>query len=170
MSIEPPIDSPYCPAWSPFLGFAGMFFGVVLACAGSAYGTMKCGVGLSSAALINKNVIVRGLIAPIMAGIIGIYGLVYCIVVLDPIVDNGYHVNNAYAHFTGGLAVGFTGLAAGLTIGIAGQTGIIAFAKKPEIFVGMTLVLIFGEVLGIYGMVIGIILNTKNISNCPQPV
>jgi V-type H+-transporting ATPase proteolipid subunit len=97
-----------------------------------------------------------------MAGIIGIYGLVFAIVVLDSIKSDEYHVLKAYSHFGGGLSVGFTGLAAGLTIGIAGEIGIISFARKPELFVGLTLVLIFGEVLGIYGMVISLVMNSKN--------
>ena len=160
-----PLDDPFCPAWTPFFGFGGICIGVVLACAGSAFGTAKCGIGLASASVINKSVIVRGLIAPIMAGIIGIYGLVFAIVILDSIKNDGYHVLKAYSHFGGGLAVGFTGLAAGLTIGISGQTGIVAFAQRPELFVGLTLVLIFGEVLGIYGMVISLVLNSKN-ANC----
>lgn len=161
------LDNPICPAWTPFFGFFGIMAGVCLACAGSAFGTAKCGIGLASASVINKTVIVRGLIAPIMAGIIGIYGLVFAIVVLDTISSDGYHVAKAYAHFGGGLAVGFTGLSAGMTIGIAGEVGIIAFAKRPELFVGLTLVLIFGEVLGIYGMVISLVLNSKDYK-CPE--
>ncbi|OHT03391.1 V-type proton ATPase 16 kDa proteolipid subunit [Tritrichomonas foetus] len=168
MSSQMPLDWPNCPAWSPFFGFAGICIGVVFSCAGSAFGTAKCGIGLASASLINKSVIVRGLIAPIMAGIIGIYGLVFSIVVLDSIKNDGYHVAKAYAHFGGGLSVGITGLAAGITIGIAGQLGIISFAKQPQLFVGMTLVLIFGEVLGIYGMVISLVLNTKNYECIPS--
>jgi V-type H+-transporting ATPase proteolipid subunit len=167
MSVSPtplPLDHPNCPAWSPFFGFAGIALGVVFACAGSAFGTAKCGIGLASASIINKSVIVRGLIAPIMAGIIGIYGLVFAIVILNTIESGGYHVLKAYSHFGGGISVGFTGLAAGLTIGIAGQTGIIAFAQKPELFVGLTLVLIFGEVLGIYGMVISLVMNSKSFA------
>ena len=163
-----PLDNPVCPAWSPFFGFGGICIGVVLACAGSAIGTAKCGIGLASASMINKPVIVRGLIAPIMAGIIAIYGLVFAIVVNDSIKNDGYHSSSSYAHLAGGLSVGFTGLSAGLTIGIAGQYGIIAFAKKPELFVGLTLVLIFGEVLAIYGMVISLVLN-KSFGDCPKP-
>ena len=163
-----PLDWPNCPAWSPFFGFFGICIGVVLSCAGSAFGTAKCGIGLASASLINKTVIVRGLIAPIMAGIIGIYGLVFAIVVLDSIRNDGYHVAKAYAHLGGGISVGVTGLAAGMTIGIAGQLGIISFAKQPQLFVGMTLVLIFGEVLGIYGMVISLVLNTKSYDCLPD--
>ena len=65
----------------------------------------------------------------------------------------------AFSHLGGGLSVGITGLAAGITIGIAGQYGIVSFAKQPELFVGLTLVLIFGEVLGIFGMVISLVMN-----------
>ena len=155
------LDDPLCPAWTPFFGFFGIAVGVVFACAGSAFGTAKCGIGLASASVINKSVIVKGLIAPIMAGIIGIYGLVFAIVILDGVKADGYHISKAFAHFGGGLSVGFTGLAAGFTIGIAGQNGIISFAQQPELFVGLTLVLIFGEVLGIYGMVISLVMNSK---------
>jgi V-type H+-transporting ATPase proteolipid subunit len=56
---------------------------------------------------------------------------------------------------------GITGLSAGLTIGIVEQTGILAIAQKPELFVGLTLVLIFGYVLGIYGMVVFLVLNSN---------
>ena len=161
MSAPLPLDDSICPAWTPFWGFLGIACGVVLACAGSAIGTAKCGIGLCSAAALNKTVIVRGLIAPIMAGIIGIYGLVFSIVILDSITAEGYNVLTAYSHLGGGISVGITGLAAGITIGIAGQYGIVAFAKQPELFVGLTLVLIFGEVLGIYGMVISLVMNKR---------
>ena len=161
MSSALPLDDSVCPAWTPFFGFLGIACGVVLSCTGSAVGTAKCGIGLCSASVINKSIIVRGLIAPIMAGIIGIYGLVFSIVILDSIKASGYHILTAFSHLGGGISVGVTGLAAGITIGIAGQYGIIAFAKQPELFVGMTLVLIFGEVLGIYGMVISLVMNKK---------
>lgn len=161
MSTALPIDDAFCPAYTPFLGCLGILCGVVLACAGSAVGTAKCGIGLCSASMINKSTIVRALIAPIMAGIIGIYGLVFAIVILDSIKSEGYHLLSAWSHLGGGISVGVCGLSAGVTIGIAGQYGIIAFAKQSELFVGLTLVLIFGEVLGIYGLVISLVMSRK---------
>ena len=51
-----------------------------------------------------------------------------------------------------GLAVGLAGLAAGFAIGIVGDAGVRGTAQQPRLFVGMILILIFSEVLGLYGM------------------
>ena len=61
-----------------------------------------------------------------------------------------------------GLSVGFSGLAAGLAIGVVGDHGVRGYAQQPKLFVGMVLILIFAEVLGLYGLIIGLILNTKS--------
>lgn len=57
-------------------------------------------------------------------------------------------------HLGCGLSVGLTGLAAGYCIGIVGDSGVRAFMAQSRIFVGMVLILIFGEVLGLYGYAI----------------
>lgn len=54
-------------------------------------------------------------------------------------------------HLGCGIAVGMTGLAAGYCIGIVGDNGVRAYMEQSRIFVGMVLILIFGEVLGLYG-------------------
>jgi F0F1-type ATP synthase membrane subunit c/vacuolar-type H+-ATPase subunit K len=54
-------------------------------------------------------------------------------------------------HLACGLSVGLTGLAAGYTIGVVGDKGVRAYMEQSRIFVGMVLILIFGEVLGLYG-------------------
>jgi V-type H+-transporting ATPase proteolipid subunit len=46
-----------------------------------------------------------------------------------------------------------------LAIGIVGDAGVRANAQQEQIFVGMILILIFGEALGLYGMIIAIILS-----------
>jgi F0F1-type ATP synthase membrane subunit c/vacuolar-type H+-ATPase subunit K len=56
-------------------------------------------------------------------------------------------------HLACGLSVGLTGLAAGYTIGKVGETGVRAYMEQQKVFVGMVLILIFGEVLGLYGYV-----------------
>jgi V-type H+-transporting ATPase proteolipid subunit len=56
-------------------------------------------------------------------------------------------------HLASGLSVGLTGLAAGYCIGIVGDKGVRAYMQQSRIFVGMVLILIFGEVLGLYGWV-----------------
>lgn len=57
-------------------------------------------------------------------------------------------------HLACGTSVGMTGLAAGYCIGIVGDSGVRAFMQQSRIFVGMVLILIFGEVLGLYGCVV----------------
>ena len=68
----------------------------------------------------------------------------------------------AFAHLGAGLSVGLSGLAAGFAIGIVGDAGVRGTAQQPRLFVGMILILIFAEVLGLYGLIVALILSTKN--------
>lgn len=63
---------------------------------------------------------------------------------------NARHTSG-FMHLACGLSVGLTGLAAGYCIGIVGDKGVRAYMLQSRIFVGMVLILIFGEVLGLYG-------------------
>jgi V-type H+-transporting ATPase 16kDa proteolipid subunit len=63
-------------------------------------------------------------------------------------------------HLAAGLSVGLTGLAAGYSIGIVGDMGVRSYMQQSRIFVGMVLILIFGEVLGLYGSVSPIVVVT----------
>lgn len=38
--------------------------------------------------------------------------------------------------------------------------GVRSYMEQSRVFVGMVLILIFGEVLGLYGLIVGLILNT----------
>jgi V-type H+-transporting ATPase 16kDa proteolipid subunit len=66
-----------------------------------------------------------------------------------------------FVHLGAGLSVGFSGLAAGLCIGVIGDAGVRGTAQQPRLFVGMILMLIFSEVLGLYGLIVAIVLYTK---------
>ncbi len=101
-----------------------------------------------------------------MAGIVAIYG-----VLIDLQISNGFE-RNTYSLFVGaihlgaGLCVGLSGLAAGIAIGIVGDAGVRAVAQQPRVFVGMVLILIFAEVLGLYGMFMSIMI-LRQIGNAP---
>ena len=60
-----------------------------------------------------------------------------------------------------GLSVGLAGLAAGFAIGIVGDAGVRGTAQQPRLFVGMILILIFAEVLGLYGLIVALIMNGR---------
>lgn len=51
--------------------------------------------------------------------------------------------------------------AAGLAIGIVGDAGVRANAQQSQIFVGMILILIFAEALGLYGLIVALILSQQ---------
>ena len=74
----------------------------------------------------------------------------------------GYTYFKGFAHLGSGLSVGLAGLAAGMAIGIVGDAGVRATAQQPKLFVGMILILIFAEALGLYGLIVALILTTKS--------
>ena len=57
------------------------------------------------------------------------------------------------------MCCGFSALASGLAIGVAGEAGVKAYAQSDGIFVGMILTLIFAEAIGLYGLIIAIIMS-----------
>lgn len=54
-----------------------------------------------------------------------------------------------------------SGLAAGMAIGIVGDSGVRAVGQQERLFVGMILILIFAEALGLYGMIVALILSQQ---------
>jgi len=72
-----------------------------------------------------------------------------------------YSLFDGFLDFAAGLSVGICGLAAGFAIGVVGDAGVRSTAQQPKLFVGMVLILIFAEVLGLYGLIVAIILHIK---------
>ena len=76
-----------------------------------------------------------------------------------------YSAFTGFAHLAAGLACGLSGMAAGIAIGIVGDAGVRASAQQSKLYVGMVLILIFAEALGLYGLIVGLILTAKT-SEC----
>lgn len=55
-----------------------------------------------------------------------------------------------------------SGLAAGMAIGIVGDAGVRAIGQQEKLFVGMILILIFAEALGLYGLIVALILSQSS--------
>ena len=164
---------------------------IVFTCFGAAYGTAKSGVGISAMGVLRPDLIVKSMLLPqknvhrlqvrssddsadivpvIMAGIIGIYGLVVSVLVSDGLKQE-LSLYASFIQLGAGLSVGLAGLAAGcvhleklygiirdptiancrysFAIGIVGDAGVRGTAQQPRLFVGMILILIFAEVLGV---------------------
>lgn len=73
-----------------------------------------------------------------------------------------YSSFTGYAHLSAGLCCGLSGLAAGMAIGIVGDAGVRAVGQQERLFVGMILILIFAEALGLYGLIVALILSQQS--------
>ncbi|KAF7126240.1 hypothetical protein CNMCM5793_002735 [Aspergillus hiratsukae] len=102
---------------------------------GAAYATAKAGVGVCSSGVLRPDLIVRNIVPIVMAGILGIYGLVVSVLIANNLAQR-------LALFTGlvqlgaGLSVGLCGLAAGFAIGIVGDAGVRGTAQQPRLYGG----------------------------------
>ena len=76
----------------------------------------------------------------------------------DATWPSGEMKKQGYQFLAAGLACGLSSLASGLAIGVAGDAGVRAYAQTDGIFVGMILILIFAECIGLYGMIVAIIM------------
>ena len=154
------VEMETCPASAPFFGFMGVTSALVFANIGAAYGTAKSGVGISSMGVMNPGLVMRNIIPVVMAGILGIYGLIIAVILGMKIKKPGSDSWGAYESvntFAAGLCCGLCQIAAGYAIGIVGDGGVRYAAQNEQIFVGLILILIFAEVLGLFGMIVSII-------------
>ena len=149
------------PASAAFYGFMGATCALVFACLGAAYGTAKSGVGVSAMGVMRPELVMRSIIPVVMAGVIGIYGLIIAVIIGTSVNSQTYTNFQGLSALGAGLSVGLSGLAAGMAIGIVGDAGVRATAQQPKLFVGMILILIFAEALGLYGLIVALIIGSK---------
>merc|ERR1711908_34869 len=154
-----------CPASAPFFGFMGCAAALVFACLGAAYGTAKSGVGVANMGVLHAEMIMKSIIPIIMAGVLGIYGLIVAVLLASGITNEayGYASFSGYSALSAGLCCGMAGLSAGIAIGIVGDAGVRATARQPKLFVGVILILIFAEALGLYGLIVALILSSNQM-------
>lgn len=80
--------------------------------------------------------IIKNIVPIVMAGVLGIYGLIVSVIIAQaispPNADHttSYSAFNGYAHLSAGLCCGLSCLAAGGTIGIIGDVGVRSFGIK----------------------------------------
>merc|ERR1719163_733246 len=129
-----------CPPSAPFFGFMGCAAALVFACLGAAYGTAKSGVGVANMGVMHPDMVMKSIIPIIMAGVLGIYGLIVAVLLGSGISGTeayGYASYSGYSALAAGLCCGMAGLSAGIAIGIVGDAGVRANARQPKLFVGV---------------------------------
>merc|ERR1711861_53241 len=164
--VEVAIRQELCPASAPFFGFMGCAAALVFACLGAAYGTAKSGVGVANMGVMHSDMVMKSIIPIIMAGVLGIYGLIVAVLIGSGITGDkpyNYSSYSGYAALAAGLCCGMAGLSAGIAIGIVGDAGVRANARQPKLFIGVILILIFAEALGLYGLIVALILSGNSM-------
>ncbi|CAO1615854.1 unnamed protein product [Jaminaea pallidilutea] len=153
--------NPLCPVYAPFFGAMGVTSAIVFTCLGASYGTAKSGVGISAMGVLRPDLLIRCIVPVVMAGIIAIYGLVVSVLISGDL-KSPMTLYAGFIQLGAGLSVGLSGLAAGFAIGVVGDAGVRGTAQQPRLFVGMILILIFAEVLGLYGLIVALLMNTRS--------
>lgn len=119
-------------------GFLGASSCMLLSSWGSAWGTWRAGLGVCQMGIDSPQSIIKCIVPIVMAGVLGIYGLIVAVIITQSVQPpngdgtNAYSSYNGYTHFAAGLCCGLSCLAAGGTIGILGDVGVRAFGVKAE--------------------------------------
>lgn len=136
---EPDQSKPIlCPSYAVVIGYGGVTAAVVLSNFGSAWGTWKSGVSVIHTGIRHPSSVMKNVIPIVMAGVIGIYGLITAVIIAESIPrpnqnrENAYSLYSAMAHLCAGLCVGCSGLAAGGCIGIVGDYGVRAVGYRAS--------------------------------------
>lgn len=132
------VGNEICPSWAPAFGYAGASACMILASWGSAWGTWKAGIGVCQMGVDHPKGVIKNIVPIVMAGVLGIYGLIVSVIITQAIsppaegTGNTYSTYNGYTHLAAGLCCGLSCLAAGGTIGVLGDVGVRGFGIKAE--------------------------------------
>ncbi|KYK61801.1 vacuolar ATP synthase 16 kDa proteolipid subunit [Drechmeria coniospora] len=167
-----------------FFGAMGCAFAIILATIGASYGTARSAVAIFSCGVLRPERFMQNTYAhpptrgttpstvdgvhrrlcAVMAQILSIYGLVASVIIANKVKEK-MAAHAGFLQLGAGLAVGLCCLAAGFAIGVVGDAGVRASTQQPRLYVGMVLILIFAEVLGLYGVVVSILMITRSASS-----
>ena len=149
----------YDPVCFNFWAWAGVGLAMAFSNFGTAYGTAKSGMGIASLSVTRPQLAFKSIIPIIMAGILSIYGLIIAILLSGNIDIKQETAYKPFMLLAAGMVSGFSNVAAGYAIGLVGERGVKYYAINESIFVALILILIFAEVLGLFGMITGIIVS-----------
>uniref|UniRef100_A0A7S3LG63 V-type proton ATPase proteolipid subunit n=2 Tax=Amphora coffeiformis TaxID=265554 RepID=A0A7S3LG63_9STRA len=135
---NPQMEPAQCPSYAAGLGYLGVAAAVCLSNWGSAIGTWKSGMSIVHTGIRHPGSVMKNVIPIVMAGVIGIYGLIVGVILAQSISTptndraNVYSIYTGMAHLAAGLCTGISGLAAGCCIGIVGDYGIRAVGYRAS--------------------------------------
>ncbi|KAJ2157604.1 H(+)-transporting V0 sector ATPase subunit c'' [Coemansia sp. RSA 552] len=159
----------YLLRMSPYMwGLYGISLCIGLSVVGAAWGIFVAGSSIMGGAVRTPRIATKNLISIIFCEVVAIYGVIMAIVFSAKIAavssDDGFSRSDYYTGFSlfwGGLAVGVANLICGLAVGISGSNAALADAHDQQLFVKILVIEIFGSVIGLFGLIVGLLVTGK---------